>query len=56
MNSQSTKRVKCDFTHFFIFNNLQPSKMAVDPCTAETLISSEFPYLFNQLETASTSS
>jgi hypothetical protein len=37
MNFQSTKWMKCDFTHFFIFNGLQPPKMAAHPCTAETL-------------------
>jgi hypothetical protein len=43
MNSQSTKCVKCDFTHFFIYNGLLPSKMAVYPCTVEALNKSEFP-------------
>jgi hypothetical protein len=47
MYSQSSKWMKCDFTHFFIFNGLQPSPCEIEhgaahTCTAETLNKSEF--------------
>ncbi len=37
MNSQSTKWIKCDFIHFFIFNGLTPSKMVARACATESL-------------------
>jgi hypothetical protein len=50
MNPQSTKWMKCDFIHFFIFNGLQPSKMVAHPCATETLNKSEFPETLEQLQ------
>jgi hypothetical protein len=43
MNSQSTKKMKFDFTYFFIFNGLQPSKIAVHSCTVDTLNTPDYP-------------
>jgi len=37
MNYQSTKKIKYDFTFFFIFNGLPALNMAAHPCAAETL-------------------
>ena len=37
MNYQSTKKGKCDFPFFFIFNDLLVLKMAAHACAAETL-------------------